>query len=443
MPERSVITSLIGPAAPLVTVNADSMDSLNDGSMFLPRMWHKSTPFLLDDQQIGPNNPTAYNTDINFEIPKQATCLGECFMDAQYNQATITGAGQPIWVDWLGYAQIANFQMLFGSNKLYDTTSDDYYFRMRTTMNIETQQREALTNLGDTTTAQRNASLVNVNGTHLITDLMLPFACSPINMAESADKAYPLITLSQKTRFTLRLDLLANLLNVPAGVTVSVPPPTLKLLITTINTTADEGSAILAMSQQTNGITYMMHQRIRQTSDTIQITNATGGSPVTNLTSLTKPLKVLYWALVPSHLRDNTNRNNRFFFAPQPPAPVPLGMTPYQRTSSWSIESGGQIIQRTVDNLYNRIVQFGRRHPAPVGDEIFHQSYSMNPVCLNETHGFLDWTNLNNPRLTITFPGTTGIDVDTGAAQTLYLIVNALDYNWLYVKSGNITRAFN
>jgi len=142
-------------------------------------------------------------------------------------------------------------------------------------------------------------------------------------------------------------------------------------------------------------------------------------------------------------LQDNTNRNDSFFFNPQPPAPIPLGMTPYQPITSWAIESGGQIIQRTIDQLYNRISQFGRRHPAPVGDWIFHQTYALNPVCLNEAHGFLDWTNLNNPRLTLTFPGTTGIDVDTGAAQTLLLVVNAPDYNWWYTKSGNITRAFN
>lgn len=440
MPERAVLTSLIGPAAPLLSVNADSGAALGDGSMFLPRSWHKSTPFLLDDQRIGPMNPVAYNTDINFEIPKQATLMGEMHLHATYPPAVIGGApGQSAYVDWLGYAQIALFQQLFGSNKLYDTIDYDYYIRMRTTMNLETYQRERLTNLGDTSTAQRNLALVN--GHEMITDLMLPFSC--VDETKMMEKAYPLICLSQKTRFTLRLDLLANLLQIAAGQTVTVAPPTLELYITSINTTADEGNALLSMSQQSDGITYMMHQRIRQNSDIIQIANATGGTPVINLTSLTKPLKVLYWALVPSHLRDNTNRNDKFFFNPQP-APIPAGMGPYQPIRSWSIESGGNIIQRTIDRTYNKITQFGLRHPSPVGDEIFHQSYSLNPVCLNESHGFLDWTNLNNPRLSITFPSTTGLDTDIPAtAQTLNLIVNALDYNWWYLKSGNITRAFN
>lgn len=441
MPERSLLTSLIGPAAPLLCQNADSADTLSDGSMFLPRSWHKSTPFLLDDQRIGPMNPVGYNVDVNFEIPKQATLMGEMFMHATYPAAVITGAaGQSCYVDWLGYAQLALNQMLFGSNKLYDTIPEDFYFRMRTTMPLEVYQRERLTNLGDTTTAQRNTALVN--GTELITDMMMPFSC--VDDTKMMEKAYPLVTLSQKTRFTTRLDLLANLLQVAAGQTVTVAPPTLELYVTMINTTADEGSALISMGQQSDGITYMMHQRIRQMSDTVQIASVTGGSPVINLTSLTKPLKVLYWALVPSHLRDNTNRNDRFFFNPMPPAPIPAGMNPYQPIRSWSIESGGNIVQRTIDRTYNKIVQFGLRHPAPVGDEIFHQSYSLNPVCLNESHGFLDWTNLNNPRLTINFPSTTGVDTDNPAvAQTLNLIVNALDYNWLYLKAGNITRAFN
>lgn len=441
MPERSVITSLIGPAAPLLSVNADSGQSLHDGSCFLPRMWHKSTPFLLDDQRIGPMNPIGFNVDINYEIPKQATLMSELFLHTVYPAATVVGVGQPSYVDWLGYAQISGsgvFTQLFGSNKLYDVIGEDLYFRMRTTMPLEVYDRERRTNLGDTSTAQRNAALVN--GTEMITDLMLPFTC--VDESKMMEKAYPLVCLSQKTRFTLRLDTAANLIRT-AGTTVTLnPPTTCEFYITTVNTTADEGSALLAMSQQSDGISYMIHQRIRQMTDRIQIANATGGISTVNLTSLTKPLKVLYWALIPEHLRDNTNRNDRFMYAPQP-APVPAGMNPYLPITSWSIESGGQIIQRTVDRQYNRIVQFGLRHPSPVGDEIFHQSYSLNPVCLNEAHGFLDWTNLNNPRLQITFPGTTGIDTDTGGTQALILIVNAVDYNWWYLKSGNITRAFN
>lgn len=443
MAEKSLLTSLIGPSAPLLSQNASDMEQLDDGSMFLPRRWHKSTSFLIDDQVLGPLNPSAYGVDVNWELGKQGTFLGQMYLRSTYPPATIVGPGQPAYVDWLGYAQIEHFQTNFGTNKLYDVIDYDLYFRMRTTKCLEELDSEQRTNLGDSTTAQRNTALVN--GVELITDLMQPFTCT--DHSKMMDKAYPLLALAQKTRFTLRLQNIANLLQVPAGTTATVGAPTLELLLSLVNTTADEGSALVALSQQTDGVTYMIHQRIRQQSDIIQIASVTGGTANINLTALTKPLKVLYWALVPSHLRDNTNRQDKFFFSPQPTLPIPAGMTPYKPVSSWAIESGGQIVQRSITNQYDKITKFGYHHPSPVGDEIFHESFSLNPVCLNEAHGFLDWTNLNNPRLSIVFPSTTGVDTDSltvpPAAQTLNLIVNALDYNWWYVKAGSITRAFN
>ena len=83
--------------------------------------------------------------------------------------------------------------------------------------------------------------------------------------------------------------------------------------------------------------------------------------------------------------------------------------------------------------------------PAPGGDELFFQNYTIQPLAVNAALGYLDYTNLNNPTLYVTFGvGGTGTDPDEPLLpQKLRLIVIGFDYNFWFFKSGNLARAFN
>jgi len=437
MPERQVLTALIGPSAPLLTVDTADPGALDMTSAWLPRNWAKTTPFLLDDLLMGPLTPSKWNVEISWEIPKLATLMMDLVIDVSIPPSTVLPLGNTAYfVDTLGFALIDWFRMNFGSNQLFSIDPYDLYFKYREYLN--TERRDAINQLilGDTTTAQRTNFLQN--GGRLIIPLFLPFCLDTAC-------AWPLIALSQKTRFNFKTDTFLNLIQTQAGTTVTqTADPDFNLRVTVVNTTSDEGGTIVAMCMAADGISYMIHQGVRQNSDNIA-SSQSGVTLNVKLTGMTKPLSLLSWALIPVHLIDNTNRNDKFFFAPNPPPPIPAGLNPYNPIQSWRIEANGQIIQRDVIRDYIRLYKWQEHFPSPPGDEIFFQSYTLQPTSVNASIGYLDYTNLNNPTIFITFGvGGTGIDTDNpGAPQPLRFLVNSQDYNFWFLKSGNASRSFN
>lgn len=443
MPERQVITSLTGTAAPLLTVDSSNPEALDYSSIWLPRQWKKSTPFVCDEVTIPANNQTALNVDCNFEIPK----LGHMIYDLSVHHllAPRVTANPPLspgyYVDHLGYAIMDYFRIYFGSNTPYERQMYDLYFRYRKQYSQE--KRDTINELiqGDRTIAQRTNTFLN--GGELFTDMMLPFG-------DHYNMALPIVVLSQKTRFTYRTKALQNIINLPVvGSTASTAANQLdniELIVKVVHLTGTEADMLVGMSQTDPGIAYMIHQEVRQLNDEF-------GSTVPNyqahikLSGITKPIMLLQWALIPSKLVNDTGRNDFFFFAPQTAiGPPPPGWSPYTPIQNWDITANGQIIQRQTTRNYNKLYNWYKTNESPSGDEIFTQNYSMYPHSVNSATGYLDYTTLNNPVLNITFgTGGTGFDPDAGAptAQLLRLIVIALDYNFWFLKSGNWSRTFN
>jgi len=305
--------------------------------------------------------------------------------------------------------------------------------------------------LGDQTVAQLSSALLN--GTYLQVPLFIPFNTGPYPY--DTVNALPLVILSQKTRFTLRTQNAGNITMLqtnpptfPAPTTRVIYPPggtgmNLALKLQVAHTTGDEARAVLDMSRDDDGISYMINQNVRQDMD--DFANFSNGAKWDiKLSSMTKPLKVLSFGLVPTRLRNNSGFNDKFMFGPQP-IPTPPGMNNYQPFQNWQIIANGQTIQRNIPEEYSRLWLHVFRLESPVGEYIYSQYYDWNPCSKNSAGGYLDYTNLNNPVLTINFGnGGTGLDpINIGTAQSLRFVCNALDFNFWFFKSGNWSRAFN
>lgn len=443
MPERQVITSLTGTAAPLLTVDSSNPAALDYSSIWLPRQWKKSTPFVTDEVTVPSLTPSGLNLEMSFEIPKFGHMIYDVAVHHNLAPRVVNApAVLGFYVDHLGYAIVDYFRIYFASNHVYERQAYDLYFRYRQLYSEEKRDVINRLILGDRTIAQRTASFVN--GDQMYTDMMLPFS-------DHFNMALPIVVLSQKTRFVYRTKPLANIVNSqPVGIgSVSTAPnqqDNIELVVKVVHLTGTEADMLCDMARSDPGIAYMIHQEQRQTCDEI-------GSIVPNfqakikLSGITKPIMSLAWALVPTKLVNDTGRNDMFYFAPTPDiGPTPPGAANYTPIVSWAIEANGQTIQRIIERIYSKLYNWYKFNEAPGGDEIFVQNYSMYPHSVNSACGYLDYTTLNNPVLTINFGvGGTGIDPDVGGTtpQQLRVIVIARDYNFWFLKSGNWSRTFN
>ncbi len=438
MPEKSVITSLVGVAAPLLTVDTSDVDSLIKDSPWIPRDWYKCTPFVRDEITLQPTNSSTIWVELQFELPKLASLVSNICLRTVVPPSTVVPANQAYYIDFPGFAIIEYFSTHFGSNQVYTTHDRDLYIMFSKFQEWEPQLVIADLVYGDTTITQRSNLLLNGDADGMYTPLWQPMDLCTSN-------ALPLVTLSQKTRFLLKTRPFSNLVYNPTNAVIT--PTTnfdFSLILEVIHTTGDESNFLLMMSQQDNGIAYLVHQHVRQ--DSGQFANTQNGfTIIEKMSGITKPIQVLYWALIPTRLINNTGFNDYYMFAPQP-QPVPPGSTNYSPIIGWRIEANGQIVQRFVHEKYNRLYQHERKHKSLGGEYIYFQDYTADgPKLCNRADGYLDYTNLNNPTLHIAMgSGGTGVDpINPLVAQSLTVIFNALDYNFHYFHSGNWTRAFN
>lgn len=440
MPERQVITSLVGTIAPMLTVDTRSLENIAMAAIYAPREWKKTTPFVKDDLTVQPQGTSSMNQEMAFEIPKFAHFILDAWMQKVAPPHIIAPPGNPAqYIDFLGYSDLDYFRVTFASNMNYERRRYDLWFNYIKSLTDEKKATEDYLVRANQSVAQRQADLIN--GVTTITDLRLPFS-------EHLSQAFPLHVISQKLRLIYRsVPLLDEITTTIPGTTVT-PNGSVdyQLLLRVAHVTGDEARCTLDMSRTAAGISYMIHQNVRQESDN-NLTSTVTGQPVRiRLSNLTKPLQYLSWGLIPTKLINNTGRNDLFVFTPNPTlGPVPPGMTPYNPIASWNITANGQIVQRSVTRDITRMAYWNKFHESRGGEEIFEQNYTEFPHAVNAAVGYLDYTNLNNPVLEIiTGLGGFGFDPDIPAnAQALTLILNARDYNFWFLNHGNFTRAFN
>jgi len=444
-----MLTALTGIVTPLLVCASSDPKCLDMTSIFLPRVWKKTPVFVTDDLTVDPLGPSGQGIEMTFEVPKFCHFILDQAIMSLKPPVTVTSnppGAAPYYVDHLGFADIAEFKINFGSNLVYTRTSYDLCFDFRTRYTQEKQFNINYLVRGDLSTAQRNADLVN--GVTTVTDTAMPFS-------DLCSQCLPIVCMSQKIRFTYRSkplnSIVANLNQIP-GTTVAFANgavPTYQMWLRVAHVTGNEAALVLAQSRAPDGVSYLISQNVRQESDDVQ--TSTNSTQNIRLGGITKPIKVLQWALVPRNLVNDTGYNDFFFFRadpmPAPPfGPTPPGMNPYKPILQWGITANGNIVQRTIVRDWNRMWQWYHKHESIGGDEIHEQNYAEYPHAVNANTGFMDYTNLNNPVLSISFDvGGTGIDPLLGPpnVQVLRLIVNARDHNWWVIHAGNWIRSLN
>jgi hypothetical protein len=221
-------------------------------------MWKKCTPFVFDQQYIPPCNMGNINIEMTFEVPKLAHGIMRADLRIVSPPYTIAPAGATAYYqDWLGYALIDYLQIIYGSNRVYTREKYDLMIKTRQALDFEQYLAKRLVINGDLTQAQRQANLVN--GTEVFLNFMLPF-----EMMDSA--MLPLITLSNKMRVNFKTEPLQNFITTPNSGAGGAPPTTytttgawnFELILEVIRVTGDESGFMLALSQEEDGIAYMV-----------------------------------------------------------------------------------------------------------------------------------------------------------------------------------------
>jgi len=445
MPERQVITALTGTAAPLLTVDVSIVEELDYASLFLPRPWKKSAPFVMDVFKLDPLGQygltSLSNQEINFELPKCASLVDDVILEVNLPAHTITPLGSSVsYTDWLGLAIWRRMEFRYSAQNVFVIEPQDEYLRIRKTLGTERLDSMRTRCYGDQTTAQRQVLFTNGTGKNpILAPLYFPFG-------DDWNMSLPIVDLSQKTRYSLHLRNLNDVIYNPTAATVvNQGPYEFRLIFSIIHTTGDETAMFIALAEEPTGIDYMIHQHIRQEFQRAVLPGLAGQKIHQELNQVNRPLVYLNWCMIPTNLINNSGTNDFFFFNPNPPLPIPPGMNPYTPILAWKIEASGQIIQREVRRTYTTLYNYDRYNKGFSGEDSFDQMYSIYPHCPNAACGFIDYANLGNARLEIELDvGGTGFSVSNPAMpQNVTVIVNAKDYNFWFIKGGNITRVFN
>ncbi len=441
MPEAQVINSLTGTASPLLLVDVSMPSELDYASLWLPREWKKTTPYVTDFQRLDPNGsqPTTLSgNELNFEFVKSSTLIDAIVGEINLPGHTVTPVNANVsYTDWVGLAIWEKFIMKYHSNDVFELQPHDEYLRIRKTLDDRRLASMRVRCAGDQTTAQLSALLRNGTGNEpLLFPIYLPYA-------DCTSAALPIIVLSQKTRYTIKLRALGNIIhNLSNAVITPNGPYEFKLLFELVHTTGHESEMFIALAEEVTGISYMVHQHQRQESEhaTQLATKIT-----TQLRGISRPLVYFNWGLIPSRLINNTGYNDFFMFNPSPPLPIPAGMNPYTPIDRWAITSNGQYIQREIKRGYTTYYNYDRFNFGYSGEDLYDQDYSRFPHSDNCAAGFVDYSNLSNPTLEIWLgAGGTGVDpLNPLLPQTLTCMVNCKDYNFWFLKGGNLTRCFN
>lgn len=443
MPQREAIKALIGVAAPLLTIGtvgdgsassiADLQSTIDATSPWAPRQWIQTPPFVTEHQEYSPSNPVSLGGQAIFEIPKAATLIEDAVLVLDL-PALVGGAGTTfLWyLDHIGYAVISRHRIMFASNQNFQVFKWSFYRRYATWLNDE--KRSAYNELiyGDKTTAQRTA--LATNGGRLYIELFETFS-------DDTTQALPLVSLSQKLRLEFDFEALTNIIQTDSPTTPTQATPfNAALWLTVVHTTGTESNIFYAKSLRPQGIAYMMHEPVMQNADSFA--NSTSGAELrVKITNITRPIQVLYFWLIPDNLINNTGTNDFFMYNPNPPAPIPNGMSAYNPPVAFRIEANGLSIQKQNDVTYNRYHIKQRLHTARAGEFILMQSYTLNPEAINAALGYMDYGNLNNPTLYITM-GVGGTGVFGGAPQSIRVMIEGLDYNFWYLQGGDFSKSF-
>lgn len=357
--------------------NTDVVDShlVGTNSYFVNKRPIKNTNYVFAYHDVNPTNSIAYNSQIEFQIPRSASVLGEVILSMTLGALSSTGAtggsSYPRWVDDLGYQLISSVEVLWSQNRIAYFTGDDIKVRhamMRTTDD----------SLADLVKGglQGAAATRYTNGQSALT-LHVPLPM-PWSDAPKTFLPYSINMIRDMLRVRVTLKALTEVTETD-GSDISSTLSVCKLICKYVHLSQEEEAMIKAEIQSDNdsfgtrGWSRLITDYVRQ--DNLSVANSTAVQTFT-LNSLHYPIKELFFYIrqtsdIPTGLQSARNTYN------------------FQAVSSAGLRGQNQTLWTDRPHDFLKYYINNEYHSADPSANIYALPFSFTPQALNDQFGYL------------------------------------------------------
>lgn len=399
----------------LMNANSAARDSsLFDDrkSLWLPEGWDVSANWHGEWKDIDANVVSGLGGKTVFQIQDTLMDYAGAFVLKFTKPAWVAGGGAiDRMVDFAGYQFIDNVQITYGSNFVRSFTGYElqtYHHRMLKDRDEQDAANELVR--GDKSDAERAADYL-ASVTYYVD---IPFWITDTR------KAIPISVLSHEMNITIQWNTLANLVFSDGAPTTPSPAITdQKMRIYFVHVPSDEQAFLQTQSDTGNGLLYLINDL---SSDAVkEVTIPSGSTTFTHrLTNYKSP--------VVEHIvtiRKASNVNSTTF-----------GNDPFLREqiATITIQGSGLDIVPALEHdfLINKI--FPLYHSGPPGEYIYVIPHSANPEDARDHYGSLNYFNISNPTMVLTFPA--------GLSEDHILDIQPVVKNLVQFKSGDMKKVY-
>lgn len=356
-----------------------------------------------------------------FRLPSMADKLGKVFLMFRLSAIDATGLDPADhdyrFVDWVGCHAFSSIVLEYGSNEIYTVYPDEIVLRTKQSMRIEDQDRVRELLAGDRTESRRE----NLASTNQDFFVEIPFP-----WARSTDRHVELLQKSQEPRIAVNWRSQSQIIQVGANSTLSANATTLSnvaLRCALTHLEGDERDDNTSRLEHPDGILRLFEDLKYEKLTRELKTNTVGGTEIAiklnNFRSSTKSLILLLRKLGEVNYGGTGEPN----------------YTNFQRITSFYLEATDGKFFESVEDKFNRFVQWGEWHPmTPSGPLIYEWSWAMEPDDVLNASGGINLGSASNLTLKLVLPATLTEDYE--------LTVIGKEYNFTQDSRGDMMKIF-
>ena len=400
----------------LLNANTGPQDAFlwnNQNSPFLPVGWEGVAIHFKEKREITPViEATAPGGKTVFHLEDTLSdYMGEIVL-RWTNSAVTAGSGATFteYVDYAAIASIGSIELRYGSNHLQTIRPVQLHaYDYSMVKDREEQLSEDELMLGNKTQTERRTAAAAARTFYLRI---------PTWWITDTHKYLPISCLSNELNIQINWASIDKVIRTDASTNPSLSMSSTVLISTLIHVSSQEQSAIQIDSDQDEGLMYCVHDF----SDIHEeILLASGSSSFTvQLQNIRSPVvELLFVVRKDSEVNSTTLRNDPFN---------------YQAISTFKLKGSGLDIVRDVARTENQFIDFPDYHSGVAGSNINLIVHSLNPEDRRDQWGSLNYFNINNATLTITFAAN--------LAENHVLDVIGVTKNIMQIKSGDIKKFF-
>jgi hypothetical protein len=367
-------------------------------SLFYYMGWVTKTNFAQRRRQLTAyGTQAAYGSTVTFRFDKSAFKRGP--VQLRWTRSALTGTGGATFqrfVDFEGYASIANIDVYHGQNRLFTITGDLMQILHRLMKDQRQSDAANMLVFGDQSVADRN-TLAAASAT-LTVDLPLWWTYDPTLYFISTGTAHEL-----EIRVTMRP--LAEITQTDGTSAPTGSITNMYLLPLDVHVEDDEKGVHHAAIESKTGIHYMIQDYEYHTN--IQLASGNTQYQI-QLTNFKGAAKALIMVIRPEADRDITapNATNEYYN--------------YTQIDTWQWTAADVTIFDLLDDRYCRFYINEKYFPGVPGDFIYVAPLGAAPANYKHGTGHKTVTGMTNPLLTINFASALAVN----QRVDLYLLVN-------------------